>query len=103
MAPRWGLAGHLEATWGVTFAILGGFGSDLCKKGRSIKMTTTMAFRLHFRDLGVLGSVLGGCWRLLWAILVTSWPHLGDLGVKMGTSWQHGVSKVAEDGLRQPI
>ena len=27
--PRWGLAGHLEATGGVILAILGGLGSDL--------------------------------------------------------------------------
>ena len=27
--PRWGLAGHLEATWGVILAILSGLGGDL--------------------------------------------------------------------------
>ena len=42
--PRWGLAGHLEATWGVILAILKGLGGDLCKKGLSIKMSTTMVF-----------------------------------------------------------
>ena len=40
--PRWGLAGHLEATWGIILVILGGLGGDLCKKGLSIKMNTTM-------------------------------------------------------------
>ena len=27
--PRWGLAGHLETTWGILLAILGGLGSDI--------------------------------------------------------------------------
>ena len=86
--PRWGLAGHLEATWGVILAILGGLGSDLCKKGRSIKMNTTMAFRLHFRDLGGLGECT---WRLLEATL-------GDLGHKLaslGRSWRQVGSFLA--------
>ena len=79
--PRWGLAGHLEDTWGVILSILGVLGGDLCKKGRSVKMSTTMAFWPQNGDLGGLGECT---WRLLGA---TS----GDLGHKLaslGRSWR---------------
>ena len=33
-----------------------------------------------------------------WAILAISWALLGDLGVKLGASWQDVVRKLAEDG-----
>ena len=68
--PRWGLSGHLEADWGVILGILGGLGGDLCRNGRSVKMSTTMAFWLHFR---VLGGLVGGSWGYLGA----SWPEVG--------------------------
>ena len=97
--PRWGLAGHLEATWGVILSILGGLGGDLCKKGRSIKMSTTMAFWLQNGDLGGLGECT---WRLLGATL-------GDLGHKLaslGRSWRQVGNFLAtcweQDGRRWP-
>ena len=80
-SPRWGLAGRLEATWGVILRILGGLGGGLCKQGRSIKMSTAMAFGLQNGDLGGLGECT---WRLLGATL-------GDLCHKLaslGRSWR---------------
>ena len=68
--PRWGLSGHLGTNWGVIFSILGGLGSDLCRNGRSVKMSTTIAFWLHFR---VLGGLVGGSWGYLGA----SWREVG--------------------------
>ena len=97
--PRWGLSGHLEATWGVILSILGGLGGDLCKKGRSIKMSTTMAFWLQNGDLEGLGECT---WRLLGATL-------GDLGHKLaslGRSWRQVGNFLAtcweQDGRRWP-
>ena len=90
--PRWGLSGHLEADWGVILSILGGLGGDLCRNGRSIKMTTTIAFWLHFRVLGGLvgGSwgYLGASWRqvgLSWAILASRWDLVGSM---LGQRWR---------------
>ena len=84
---------------GITLTILGGLGGDFCKKGRSIKMNTTMAFGLHFRDLGGLGECT---WRLLEATL-------GDLGHKLaslGRSWRQVGNFLAtcwdQDGQRWP-
>ena len=91
--PRWGLSGHLGTNWGVIFSILGGLGSDLCRNGRSVKMSTTMAFWLHFRVLGGFG------WRLLglsWGILARSWAIFGDLGLKLGPCWQDVGTKMAK-------
>ena len=53
-----------------------------------------MAVSLHF---GVLGGLVGGSWGGFWAILATSWALLDDLGVKLGTSWQHVETKMAKD------
>ena len=56
-----------------------------------------MAFWLHFR---VLGGVVGGSWGLSWGILARSWAILGDLGVKMGPSWQDvgtTMAKMSQD------
>ena len=97
--PRWGLAGHLEATWGLILAVLGGLGSDLQKNGRSVKTNNAPWFWLHFGDLG---GLVGGSWGVFWAISGISWALLGDLGVKLGSSWQDVVRKLAEDGLRWP-
>ena len=90
--PRWGLSGHLEADWGVILGILGEFGSDLCRNGRSVKMSTTMEFWLHFRVLGGLvgGSwgYLGASWRevgLSWAILASNWDLVGSM---LGQKWR---------------
>ena len=55
---RCSLSGQLDADWGVILGILVGLGGDLCRNGRSVKMSTTMAFWLHFRVLG------GSGWRL---------------------------------------
>ena len=93
--PRWGLAGHLEATWGVILSILGDLGADLCKKGRSIKMSTTVAALVTKWGLGgswgvyleALGAYFGRSWSqvgLTWAILALSWELLGDM---LGTRW----------------
>ena len=52
-----------------------------------------------------LGEDFGRSWPyvgLSWAILIISWALLGDLGVKLGTSWQHVGTKMAKDGLRWP-
>ena len=92
-APRWGLSGHLEADWGVILGILGRLGGDLCRNGRSVKMSTTMAFWLHFR---VLGGLVGGSWGLSWGILPRIWAILGDLSVKMGPCWQDVGRKMAK-------
>ena len=99
LRPSWGQDGHLEPIWGAFLKILGGLGSDLSKNGRSVKTNNSTAFWPHF---GVLGGLVGGSWGVFQAILGTSWALLGDLGVKLGTSWQHVVRKLAEDGLRWP-
>ena len=91
--PRWGLPGHLDADWGVILSIFGGLGGDLCRNGRSVKMSTTIVFWLHFR---VLGGLVGGSWGLSWGILARSWAILGDLGVKMGPCWQDVGTKMAK-------
>ena len=70
---RWGLSGHLEADWGVILSILGGLAGDLCRLGRSVKMSTTMEFWPHFR---VLGDLVGG-----------SWGYLGASWLEVGLSW----------------
>ena len=95
--PSWAPDRHLEASWGAILAILKGLGADFGKNGRHVKMSITMAFWPHF---GVLGGLVGGSWGVFWAILATSWALLGDLGVKLGTSWQHVGTKMAEDALR---
>ena len=92
-APRWGLSGHLEVDWGLILSILGGLGGDLCRNGRSIKMSIALAFWLHFR---VLGGLAGGSWRLSWGILARSWAILCDLGVKLGPCWQDVGTKMAK-------
>ena len=77
MAARWP---NLAPRWGQDDAKMVPR-CDLCKKGRIIKMSTTMAFRPHFQDLGGLGECT---WRLLEATL-------GDLGHKLaslGRSWR---------------
>ena len=85
--PRsWGQDGFLEAIWGAIFTIFGGLRSDLLKNGRSVKTNNTTAYWLHF---GVLGGLVGGSWGVFRAILATSRALLGDLGVRLGTSWQH--------------
>ena len=96
--PSWGQDGHLEALWGAFWSIFGGLGSDLEKNGRSVKSNNPTTFWLHF---GVLGGLVGGSWGVFWAILATSWALLGDLGVKLGTSWQHVGTKMAKDGQLQ--
>ena len=93
--PSWSQDGHLEAIWGAILSIFGCLGGDLWENGRSVKTNNTPTFRLHF---GVLGSLVGGSWEVFWAILATSWVLLGDLGVKLETSWQHVRTKMAEDG-----
>ena len=98
-APSWNQDGHLEAIWGAILNIFGGLGSDLLKNVRSVKTDNTTTFWPHF---GVLGGLVGGSWGVFWAILATSWALLGDLGVKLGTSWQHVGTKMAKDGLRWP-
>ena len=98
-APSWGQDGHLETIWGAILRIWGGLGSDLSKNGRSVKTNNTTAFWPHF---GVLGGLVGGSWGVFWAILATSWALLGDLGVKLATSWQHVGTNMAKDGLRWP-
>ena len=65
--PRWGLSGHLVADWGVILGILGRLGGDLCRNGRSVKMSVTMVFWPQ------IGEVGGSGWRLVGSIL-------GDLG-----------------------
>ena len=69
----------------------GGLGGDLCRNGWSMKMSTTMAFWLHFR---VLGGLVGGSrgyleasWRevgLSWAILASSWDLMAACWKKDG-------------------
>ena len=100
MAPRWpswALDGRLDATWGAIWSIFARLGSDLRKNGRSRKSNDSIAFWLYF---GVLGGVVGGSWGRFWAILATSWALLGDLGIKLGTCWQHVGTKMVKDGLR---
>ena len=60
--PRWALDIHLEATWGSISTILQHLGDDLCKNGRHVKMSVTMAF---WPQIGILGGLLGGSWELL--------------------------------------
>ena len=100
MGPRWrqdglrcSLSGQLDADWGVILGILVGLGGDLCRNGRSVKMSTTMAFWLHFR---VLGGLVGGSKGQSWGILARSWAILGDLGVKLGPCWQDVGTKMAK-------
>ena len=40
------------------------------------------------------GGLVGGSWGGFWEILATSWALLDDLGVKLGTSWQHVGNKM---------
>ena len=63
--PRWGLSGHLVADWGVILGILGRLGGDLCRNGRSVKMSVTMAF---WPQIGCVG-----------------WPHWRLLGPASGS------------------
>ena len=95
--PSWALDGLPEATWRAVLSILRGLGSDLCKNGRSVKTNNTTTFWLHF---GILAGLFGDSSGRSWAILATSWARLGDLGVKLGTFWQHVGTKMAEDALR---
>ena len=88
MEPRWRQDGpswvpdrHLEASWGAILAILKGLGAEFGKNGRHVKMSITMAFWPHF---GVLGSLVGGSWRLCWLILALCWAMLGHLGAMLG-------------------
>ncbi len=100
-APRWGLSGYLDADWGVIFGILGGLGGDLCRNAWSIKMSTTIAFWLHFR---VLGGLVGSCWNYLeaswrevglsWAILASSWDLVGSILEERWRRW----AKICELG-----
>ena len=84
---------------GAILAILKGLWGDFCKNGRSVKVGVTMAF---WAQIGVLGVLVGGSWELFWAILAIRWALLGDVGVKLGTFWQHVGTKMAEDALRWP-
>ena len=91
-APRWVLSGHLEADWGVILGILGSLGGDLCRNGRSVKMSTTMAFWLHFRVLGglvgSLGGYLGRSWPevgVSWALFASIWDSFGSM---LGQRWR---------------
>ena len=82
--PRWGLNGHLGVILGGVF---GHFFEWLkCKNEHHYSVLA------HF---WVLGDLVGGSWGVFWAILATSWALLGDLGVKLGTSWQHVGTKMA--------
>ena len=80
--PRWGLPGHLDVDFGGILSILGGLGDDLCRNGRSVKMSTTIAFWLHFQ---VLGCLVGGCWAILGRLgeklgyLGRCWPQVGSI------------------------
>ena len=86
------MSGHLDADWGVILSILGGLAGDLGTHGRSVKMSTTMEFWLHFR---VLGGLVGGSWGYLgaswpevgvsWAILASIWDLLGSM---LGQKWR---------------
>ena len=90
--PRWGLSGHLVADWGVILGILGRLGGDLCRNGRSVKMSVTMAF---WPQIGGLGGLVGGSWGYLgaswrqvglsWAILASRWDLLGSM---LGQRWR---------------
>ena len=80
-------------------SIFGGLGNDLCENSESRKSNDSTAFLQYF---GVLGGLVGGSWEVFWAILATSWALLGDLGVKLGTSWQHVGTKMAKDGQLKP-
>ena len=97
--PSWAHDGHLEVIWKAIPTILKRQGDDLCKNGRCVKMSVTMAF---WPQMEVLGGLVGGSWGVFWAILVTSWALLGDVGVKLETFWQKVETKMAEDGLRSP-
>ena len=90
--PSWGQDGHLEAIWEAILNIFCDLGRDLLKNGRSVKSDNSMTFWPHF---GVLGGLVGGSRGRFWAILATSWALLGDLGVKLGTFWQHVGTKMA--------
>ena len=90
--PRWGLSGHLVADWGVILGILGRLGGDLCRNGRSVKMSVTMAF---WPQIGGLGGLVGGSWGYLgaswrqvglsWAILASRWDLVGSM---LGQRWR---------------
>ena len=80
-------------------SIFGGLGNDLCENSESRKSNESITFLLYF---GVLGDLDGASGGGFWAILAISWALLGDLGVKLGTSWQHVGTKMAKDGLRWP-
>ena len=75
---RWS---HLEATLENILAILKGLGADLYENGRHVKMSISLVFWPHFGVLGVWLEALGA--------------HLGDLGVKSETFWQHVGTKMA--------
>ena len=60
--PSWAHDGHLEVTWGAISTILKRLGDDLCKNGRRVKMSVTMAF---WPQIGVLGGLVGESWELL--------------------------------------
>ena len=96
-APSWCQDGHLEGIWGAILSIFGSLGSDLLKNGESRKSNDSTTFLLYF---GVLGGLVGGSWGVFWAILATSWTLLGDLGVILGTCWQHVGTKTAKKALR---
>ena len=90
--PSWSQDGHLEAIWGVILGILGRLGGDLCRNGRSVKMSVTMAF---WPQIGGLGGLVGGSWGYLgaswrqvglsWAILASRWDLVGSM---LGQRWR---------------
>ena len=47
-----------------------GLGNELCRNDRSLRMSATIAFWLHFR---VLGGLVGNSW----GYLKESWPEVG--------------------------
>ena len=86
-SPSWGQDGHLEA-------ILGSF----LEHFRSLEKWQKCKNEQHYSVLAAfwgLGDLVGSSWGVFWAILGTSWALLGDLGVKLGTSWQHVGTKMA--------
>ena len=93
-APRWSLSGHLEADWGVILGILGGLGGDLCRNGRSIQMSTTMVFWLHFQ---VLGGLVGGSW----GYLAASWREVGLSWAILASSWDKDVVSFSTNRIVQ--
>ena len=75
---------------------LGHFGGSW---GRSLQKSWKCKNEHHYGVLATFSGLGGSCWRLLgpsWGVLARNWGVLGDLGLKLGPSWQQVGTKMAK-------